>query len=171
MIIGEDVIIDKDTVFKRNEETFIGNHVAIDKGFYCSTSLSIGDYVHVSPYVVSIGGKNCKIILKDFSFVASGTKLVAGSELYLEDGLIGATIPAKYRNIKYSTITFEKFSGCGVNCVILPGVTLSEGSVIGANSLVTKSTEPWTVYVGNPVKPIKVRPHENILKYAKEMGY
>lgn len=171
MIIGEDVFIDKDTVFKHSDEIIIGNHVAIDKGFYCTTKLNVGDYIHIAPYVTTIGGKLSNIILNHFSFIAAGTKLVAGSELYTEDGLIGPTIPIKYRNIKYSTITFEKFSGCGVNCVILPDVTLAEGSVIGANSVVTKSTEPWTVYVGNPAKPVKVRPHENILKYAKELGH
>ena len=171
MIIGKDVVIHKDVFIKHDDETHIGNHVAIDKGFYCTTKLNIGDYIHISPYVVTIGGKSSNVILNNFSFVASGTKLVAGSELYAEDGLIGATIPAKYRIIKYSSIIFEKFSGCGVNCVILPNVTLAEGSVIGANSVVTKNTEPWTIYVGNPAKPIKIRPHENILKYAKEMGY
>lgn len=171
MIIGDDVIIDKDTVFKHSDEIIIGKHVAIDKGFYCTTKLNVGDYIHIAPYVTTIGSKLSNIILNHFSFIAAGTKLVAGSELYTEDGLIGPTIPIKYRNIKYSTITFEKFSGCGVNCVILPDVTLAEGSVIGANSVVTKSTEPWTVYVGNPAKPVKVRPHENILKYAKELGY
>jgi acetyltransferase-like isoleucine patch superfamily enzyme len=171
MIFGEDVFVDKDVFVKYSDEIVIGNHVAIDKGFYCTTKLNIGDYIHIAPYVVAIGGKQSNIILKHFSFIASGTKLVAGSELYTEDGLIGPTIPSKYRSIKYSTITFEKFSGCGANCVILPDVTLAEGSVIGANSLVTKSTEPWTVYVGSPAKPVKVRPHENILKYAKELGY
>ena len=47
MIIGEDVIIDKFVNFKRPELVKIGNHVAIDWGFYCTTSLEIGDYIHI----------------------------------------------------------------------------------------------------------------------------
>ena len=169
MRIGNDVIIHDDTVFKHHHLITIGNHVAIDKGFYCSTNLSVGDYVHIAPYVVTIGGINSLISLQNFSFVAAGTKLVAGSEIYSEDALVGPTIPIKYRSTKISEIIFEKFAGCGVNCTILPGVILREGSVIGANSVVTKSTEPWTVYVGNPAKPIKIRPHQKILEYAKEL--
>ena len=53
----------------------------------------------------------------------------------------------------------------------MPGVTLGEGSVVGANSVVTKNTEPWTVYYGSPAKPVRKRDKETVLKYANEMGY
>jgi acetyltransferase-like isoleucine patch superfamily enzyme len=45
----------------------------------------------------------------------------------------------------------------GMNATILPGVILAEGCVIGAGSVVTKSTEPNAVYVGNPATKIKLR--------------
>ena len=169
--IGEDVRIDPDSVFKIPEQTIIGNHVAIDKGFICNTKLQIGDYIHISPYVVVIGGKDCNLYMNHFTFIAAGTKIIAGSELYAEDALINPTIPIEYRKVNLSTIRFERFSGCGVNCAILPGVTLGEGSVIGANAVVTRNTEPWTVYVGNPARPVKTRPNKNILEYAKRLGY
>jgi len=171
MNIGNDVFINDDCFFKNKDDISIGNHVAIDKGFYCTTKLVVGDYVHIAPYVVTIGGNSSSVVIKDFAFVASGTKIVAGSESYTKDGLIGPTIPIKYRIVKFSEVVFERFSGCGVNCVIMPGVRLAEGSVVGANSVVTKDTEPWTVYVGNPAKPVKIRPNEKILQYAKELGY
>lgn len=171
MIKGNDVFINEDVYIKNINLANIGNHVAIDKGFYCTTQLYVGDYVHIAPYVVTIGGEKCKIFLNHFSFVAAGTKLIAGSESYIEDALIGPTIPIEYRAVKFTNIIFEKFSGCGVNCSIMPGVTLSEGSVIGANSVVTKTTEPWTVYVGNPAKPIKIRPNKKIFEYARKLGY
>lgn len=38
-----------------------------------------------------------------------------------------------------------------------PGVTLGEGCVIGARSVVLKDTEPWTVYSGYPAKAISQR--------------
>jgi galactoside O-acetyltransferase len=53
----------------------------------------------------------------------------------------------------------------------MPGVTLAEGSVAGSNSVITKDTEPWTIYVGSPAKPIKIRKKETILKNAKKLGY
>ena len=45
LIGSEDVYIHSDVEIK--QEYSIGNHVAIDKGVYCSTNIEIGDYVHI----------------------------------------------------------------------------------------------------------------------------
>jgi putative colanic acid biosynthesis acetyltransferase WcaF len=42
-------------------------------------------------------------------------------------------------------------------CLISPGVTIGEGAVIGARSLVTKSMPAWMVCAGSPCKPLKER--------------
>jgi len=169
--IGEDVYISEDSLIKSPHLVKIGSHVAIDKGVIISTETKIGNYVHIAPNVVMIGGKKSKVILEDFSFVAAGTCIVAGSEAYTGEGLVGPTIPEEYRQINYSTIRFSKFSGCGVNCSIMPGVTLAEGSILGANSLLLTDTEPWTIYVGSPAKPIRARKKELILEYAERINY
>jgi acetyltransferase-like isoleucine patch superfamily enzyme len=39
----------------------------------------------------------------------------------------------------------------------MPGVILEEGTSVGAMSLVLKSTEPWSIYVGSPAKRLKER--------------
>ena len=167
--IGKDVFIHSDAIIKKPENCIIGSHVAIDNGVTIATVLEMGDYIHIAPFVVSIGGINSKLILKDFTFVAAGTKIVCGSEDYTGVGLVGPTIPLKYRKITFGLVTFEKYSGCGVNCSIMPNVTLAEGSILGANSLLTKDTEPWTIYVGSPAKPINKRDKDIILKYSKEI--
>jgi acetyltransferase-like isoleucine patch superfamily enzyme len=165
--IGEDVFIDETAIIKNPDICEIGSHVAIDIGVVVSTEMILGDYIHISPYVVVIGSKKSKLILGDFCFIASGTKIVCGGEYYTGEGLVGPTIPAEYRVIDYNTVTFENFSGCGVNCSILPGVKLAEGSILGANSLLTKDTEPWTIYIGSPAKPYKIREKNKIIEYAK----
>ena len=43
------------------------------------------------------------------------------------------------------------------NSLIMPGVTLGEGAIILAGSVVTKNVDPWTVVGGNPATPIKKR--------------
>ena len=43
----------------------------------------------------------------------------------------------------------------GFDAVILKGVTIGEGAIVGARSVVTKDVEPWTVVAGNPAKFIK----------------
>ena len=167
--IGEDVFINENCIIKMPHLCQIGSHNAIDNGVTVSTELIMGDYIHISPFVVVIGGEKSNLILEDFTFIASGTKVVCGSEDYTGVGLVGPTIPEKYRVINYTTVKFERFAGCGVNCTIMPGVTLAEGSILGANSLLTKDTEPWTIYVGSPAKPIKIREKETILNYAKKI--
>ena len=171
MKIGKDVFIHEDAWIKQKEGSKIGNHVAIDKGVQFSTKIDIGDYVHIAPYVVTIGGKTTTVTFKDFSFCAAGTRIVAGSEDYTGAGLVGPTIPAKMRKLIFADVTFEKYSGCGVNCSIMPGVTLGEGAILGANSLAVKDLEPWTIYVGSPAKPVKKRSKDIILSHAKELGY
>jgi galactoside O-acetyltransferase len=61
-------------------------------------------------------------------------------------------------------VHIKKHAIIGANSVILPGVTIGEGAVVGANSLVTEDCKPWTMYVGSPAKPIKSRPQERILE-------
>ena len=43
----------------------------------------------------------------------------------------------------------------GDKATILPGVTIGDGAVIAANSVVTKDVEPYTVVAGNPAKAIR----------------
>jgi acetyltransferase-like isoleucine patch superfamily enzyme len=43
----------------------------------------------------------------------------------------------------------------GMNSIILKGVTVGEGAVVGAGSIVTKDVAPWTVVAGNPARPIR----------------
>lgn len=42
----------------------------------------------------------------------------------------------------------------GMNCIILKGVTIGEGSIVAAGSVVTKDVAPWTVVAGNPAKEV-----------------
>lgn len=169
--IGEDVFIHDLCIIKHPNLTSIGSHVAIDNGVTISTSADIGDYIHIAQNVTIIGGAYSKLILGNFSFIAAGTSIVCGSEDYTGEGLVGPTIPSKYRSINFSSVTFEKYAGCGVNCSIMPGVRLGEGSILGANSLAVKDLEPWTIYVGSPAKPVKIRKKDLIKNNAKELGY
>jgi acetyltransferase-like isoleucine patch superfamily enzyme len=43
------------------------------------------------------------------------------------------------------------------NVLIMSGVTIGDGAIIGANSIVTKDVEPYTIVAGSPTKKIKSR--------------
>lgn len=46
----------------------------------------------------------------------------------------------------------------GFNSIILKGVTIGEGAIVGAGSIVTKNVPPWTIVAGNPATPIREIP-------------
>jgi acetyltransferase-like isoleucine patch superfamily enzyme len=52
-------------------------------------------------------------------------------------------------------ITIERNVWIGFDSCILPGVTIGEGSVVGAKSVVTESVPPFTVVAGNPARFIR----------------
>ena len=167
---GIDLYVDSTSRINHPSEIEVGNHVAIDIGVYISTAASIGDYVHIAPYTCIIGGKDSKIVMEDFSGISAGCKILCGSDDFTQ-GLMNPQVPIRYRCPKMTTITFERFTCVGVNSVVMPGVTLREGSVVGSNSVLTKDTEPWTIYVGSPAKAVKMRDKKVIQQYAKELGY
>ncbi len=167
---GIDLYVDVTSRIKHPESIEVGNHVAIDMGVYLSTSATIGDYVHIAPYTCIIGGPDSMLIMDHFSGISAGSKILCGSDDFTK-GMMNPQVPIKYRSPKISKVHFKAFSCIGVNCVVMPGVTLAEGSVVGSNSVLTKDTEPWTIYVGNPAKPVKIRDKKFIIKYAKELGY
>ncbi|WP_298843458.1 acyltransferase [Clostridium sp.] len=58
-------------------------------------------------------------------------------------------------NVKSAPIKICDKAWIGFDCVILKGVTIGEGAVIGARSVVTKDVLPYTVVAGNPAQVVK----------------
>ena len=111
-------------------------------------NVEINDEVHI--------GATEKIIIEDNVLIAS--------KVYISDHNHGSykgdeqdspmSIP-KERKIYSSPIKIEKNVWIGELCCILQGVTIGEGSIIGAMSVVTKDIPPYTIAVGSPAKLIK----------------
>jgi dTDP-4-amino-4,6-dideoxy-D-glucose acyltransferase len=170
--IGEDVFVSQNVEIRRPHLVSLGNHVAIDTGFYITTRAEIGDYVHIAPYVTVIGGADAFFKVGNFSGISAGCRIVCATDAYLGEGLTSCIIPDQYRDrVINEPVIIDDFAAIGTNVVIMPGVTIGEGCAIGACALVTADTEPWTVYVGIPARPIKIRPKETMLNYARELGY
>lgn len=60
-----------------------------------------------------------------------------------------------WQGIDMAPVVIEDKVWIGCNCIILKGVTIGEGAVIGAGSVVSKDVPPYTVFAGNPAKFIK----------------
>lgn len=150
----------------------IGDHTAIDKGFYCTTQIEIGDYVHIGPYVTCIGGKNGLFVLKGFNNVMAGARIICGSDRFDSSGLFGAMIPSELKGKQIiEPVIMEEFSNIGTNAIILPGSTLRKGALLTAGSLLIGDTEEWGVYKGNPAVLVKKIDKTKILEKAKKLGY
>ena len=59
--------------------------------------------------------------------------------------------------LQVGKITIGKDAFVGARAFILPGITVGEGSVIGAASVVSEDVPPWVVAAGNPCKVLKPR--------------
>ena len=81
------------------------------------------------------------------------------SNVNITDGLHGyenADEPYKYQKMfKIAPVLIKRGSWIGQNVVILPGVTIGELVIVGANSVVTKSIPDRCIAVGAPAKVIK----------------
>ncbi len=88
-----------------------------------------------------------KIRLGRRAVVSQGAHLCSGSHDY-EDG--GFPLFAKPINV-------GAYAWLAAECFVQPGITIGDGAVIGARSVVTKDVPAWTVCAGQPCKPIKPR--------------
>jgi acetyltransferase-like isoleucine patch superfamily enzyme len=156
--LGKNVLIsDKASIYNSAKISF-GSHVRIDD--FCIVSagdggIEFGDYVHIACYVSLIG--SALIRVGDYVGISSKSAVYSSSDDYSGAFLVGPTVPDEFKNVDNRPVIFEPFSLVGAVCVILPGVTIGEGTAVGALSLVVRNLDPWGVYIGSPAKFIKNR--------------
>lgn len=63
-----------------------------------------------------------------------------------------------WSNVKKGKVTIKDKAWIGFNSIILKGVTIGEGAIVGAGSVVTKDVPDWTIVGGNPAKIIRTMP-------------
>lgn len=66
-----------------------------------------------------------------------------------------------WSGVKVGKVVIKDKGWIGFNAIVLKGVTIGEGAIVGAGSVVTKDVPPWTIVAGNPAIVIKeIPPHE-----------
>jgi len=148
--IGNDCLISGSVIFEMEKgKLTIGNKVFIGGGtnFYCIDNIIVGNDV-----MFSCG---CSVIDNNSHSLVSAERLndVLDWKKGIEEGHIG-----KYKNwsvVKSAPIIIKNKAWIGFNSIIMKGVTIGEGAVIAAGSVVTKDVPDYAVVGGNPARIIK----------------
>ncbi len=156
--VGKNVLLSRKVSMYGMSRIELGNNVRIDDFCFFSAGeggISIGDYVHISPFC-SLAGKGA-IVMEAFSGLSSRVAVYSSSDDYSGASLTNPTVPDTYKKVVHGDVILKKHVIIGAGTIILPGVTVEEGTAIGALSLVAKNVGPFLIAIGNPLKVIKER--------------
>lgn len=147
--VGNDSVINGTYVFE-NDNGFVsvGSRTFIGGGTFISVEkIEIGDDVLISWGCTFMDNNAHSLIWEERQNDVKDWKKA------LEFGEIGTY--KDWSNVNKAPIKIENKSWIGFNSIILKGVTIGEGAIVAAGSVVTNDVLPWTVVGGNPAREIK----------------
>ena len=139
----------------------------IRKGSEVSQSVILGDYSYISgpgSYIeAAVIGKFCSIARNvtigvsahNFNWLTTHPIIVSS-----DYGFIDSNVKEPQKSIPI----IGNDVWIGMNSIIMRGVTIGDGAVIAAHSVVTKDIEPYSIVGGNPAKHIKYRFSKDIIE-------
>lgn len=168
-VIGKNAVITVPGTgsFKLGTHCYLGRYVEVGP----SGKIAIGDDTSIQDRSVLLGdvtiGDNC--LLSYNVYISSGRHYFDLKPWCLikdQDNFVAEDVTLASSHSR--PVIVEDDCLIGINAVIMPGITIGKGAVIGANSVVTKDVEPYSVVAGTPAKVIK-----NRLKFSppKEITY
>ena len=122
-------------------------------GCHIGKGCFIGDNVRIDT------GHSDMITIEDGVSIAGGTRLLCHQRDFT-DYFVGSD----YLKLGYTIKPIVLKKGClvGMESFVMPGVTIGEGAIVGAGSLVTKDVPAWTIATGRPAKVVKQIPKREI---------
>jgi acetyltransferase-like isoleucine patch superfamily enzyme len=149
LIIGEGSVLFGNYIFENEYGNIqIGNNTFIGGGTFISiTGIEIGNDVMIS--------WGCTVIDNDAHSILSTERVedVKQWKRGLDNGEIG--FYKDWSKVRSSKIVIKSKAWIGFNSIILKGVTIGEGAIVGAGSVVTKDVPDFAVVAGNPARVIK----------------
>jgi galactoside O-acetyltransferase len=151
------------------ERVSVGDYSQIDEGvwIYAGQGVRIGAHVHLALGCSISGGGEC--VIEDFAGLGVGVRLITGTEDVHSGPLTNPTIPSQFRGVSRGKIVVGAHALIFTHSVIFMGVTIGEGAVVAAGSLVHHNLKPWGIYAGNPLVQVGLRPAEPVLQAAREL--
>jgi acetyltransferase-like isoleucine patch superfamily enzyme len=109
--------------------------------FICDSQIDVGDYALISWNVVFMD--------------SYGASLDPAERRKQLEALASESHRRMPRGAPASPICIGRNVWIGFDCVVLPGVTIGDGSIVGARSVVTEDVPPFTIVAGNPARAIR----------------
>lgn len=129
----------------------VGKHFVVGKKSYVEKKgFKAGHNVYIGPY--SYIGPNTEI--GDFGMLSDHIHIIGDDHVFEK---VGTPIILAGRPIDQPKTVIESDVWIGHAVTIMRGVVIGEGSIVGANSVVTKDIPPYSIYAGNPAKFIRNR--------------
>lgn len=170
--IGTEVKVSSKASVYNPEMIDIGDYSRIDDYCVLSGRIEIGRNVHIAPQCLVAGGEK-GVFFGDFSGLAYQVQVFSQSDDYSGASMTNPTVPDIYKKETKKAVFLGRHVIVGSGSVIMPGVELAEGTSIGALAFVNKSTQPWSIYVGNPARKVADRKRDLLeleRRYLQEHG-
>ncbi|GHU99870.1 acetyltransferase [Spirochaetia bacterium] len=152
----------------------VGKGVMIRKGSEISSSVVIGNYSYISgprSYVEdAIIGKYCSIARQVVIGVSNHNYQWVTTHPIITSPEYGI-VNCKIDELQKKTPLIGNDVWIGMNSIIMRGITIGNGAVVAANSIVTKDVPPYAIVGGNPARIIKYRFSENIINRLMEINW
>jgi len=127
---------------------------------------TIGDESKIGTFVEIQGGVKIgrRVKISSHSFICEGVTIednvfIGHGVMFINDRFPRATTPAgelqTASDWNLIPTVIKKGASIGSNATILCGVTVGEGAIVGAGSVVTKNVPPNTIVVGNPARVLR----------------
>lgn len=112
----------------------------------------VGKGVFIGDHVAFDLNHSDMIVVDDYAHIASGSRILCHQR-----NLGNYRKGDNYADFGYKVEHVHLCKGClvGMTCMVMPGVTIGEGSLVAAGSFVNKDIPDWTIAVGRPAKPVK----------------
>jgi acetyltransferase-like isoleucine patch superfamily enzyme len=167
--LGKNVLISDKCSIYNPKNISIDDNTRIDD--FCVLSagdggIVLGKYVHIACYSTIIG--KGKVTMLDYSGLSSRVSVYSSSDNYDGEYMTNPCLPNTVTNTIHKNVHIGKHVVIGSGSVVLPGVTLCDGSAVGAMSLVNKSENIPYILAGIPAKRIKKR-LDNIFKLENKI--
>lgn len=152
---GKKTLISRNCSIYSPETITIGDNVRIDDFCILSGKIQIGSNVHISAFCALYGSMGIEI--QDYSGMSPKSIIYSASDDFSGNYLIGAVNPKELTNVTGGKVTLCKYTQLGTNTIVFPSVTINEGAVTGAMSLVLHDLKPWTINTGIPISSTRKR--------------